>query len=247
MGLTPEDILAKRFQITKFREGYDQDEVDDYLDEVVIELRKIIAENEELKSRSATGESASGDVAADEMTTFPTAIDPTPAPTAEDTDASRSIIELAQKLHADHVHEGKVKREQLIREAQREATRLVRDAEAQAREILNQMELDRRSVESSIEDLKRFESEYRAKLRDYIQGQLSQILSEEAYADLSGEVDPAEEPEVDIEYYDQAPVVLGADAVEDEAEDEDLEETGLEVSASAELTDEDEEDGEQTR
>ena len=37
MALSPEDILAKRFQVTKFREGYDQDEVDDYLDDIVVE------------------------------------------------------------------------------------------------------------------------------------------------------------------------------------------------------------------
>ncbi|WP_295109864.1 DivIVA domain-containing protein, partial [uncultured Kocuria sp.] len=27
MALTPEDVINKRFQPTKFREGYDQDEV----------------------------------------------------------------------------------------------------------------------------------------------------------------------------------------------------------------------------
>ena len=37
MALTPEDVVNKRFQPTKFREGYDQDEVDDFLDEVVVE------------------------------------------------------------------------------------------------------------------------------------------------------------------------------------------------------------------
>ena len=35
MALTAEDVINKRFQPTKFREGYDQDEVDDFLDEVV--------------------------------------------------------------------------------------------------------------------------------------------------------------------------------------------------------------------
>jgi len=232
MALTPEDILAKRFQITKFREGYDQDEVDDYLDEVVVELRKIIAENEELKARGVSGDEA----ASVDMPAFPVAVDPVPTPAAEDTDASRSIIELAQKLHADHVHEGKVKREQLIRDAQREAARMVRDAEAQAREILNQMELDRRSIESSIEDLKRFESEYRSKLRDYIQEQLSQILSEEAFGDLSSELEPAAEAEVELDYYDQEPAPIAAaeaavsdeyvEAVEDKLEEEEVEDEG---------------------
>ena len=51
MALTPEDVVNKRFQPTKFREGYDQDEVDDFLDEVVVELRRLGQENEELRQR----------------------------------------------------------------------------------------------------------------------------------------------------------------------------------------------------
>jgi len=59
MALTPEDVVNKRFQPTKFREGYDQDEVDDFLDEIVVELRRLNAENDELRSRlSALGEEA---------------------------------------------------------------------------------------------------------------------------------------------------------------------------------------------
>ena len=41
MALTPEDVVNKKFQHVKFRDGYDQDEVDDFLDEVVVELRQL--------------------------------------------------------------------------------------------------------------------------------------------------------------------------------------------------------------
>jgi DivIVA domain-containing protein len=201
MALTPEDILAKRFQVTKFREGYDQDEVDDYLDEVVIELRRILGENEELKLRSSLPQDS-----APAVTPFPTAVDPA-AP--EGTDASRSIIELAQKLHADHVQEGRIKREQIVSEAQKQAARIVRDAEAQAREVFNQLELDRRQVEESIQDLKRFEAEYRAKLRDYIQAQLESILTEEAYLNIDEEVAAPTQTDVSYDYYQREPMPLG--------------------------------------
>ena len=50
MTLLPEDILSKRFLTTKFREGYDQDEVDDFLDEVVLEFRRVVTENQDLKA-----------------------------------------------------------------------------------------------------------------------------------------------------------------------------------------------------
>ncbi|OMH24277.1 cell division protein [Tersicoccus phoenicis] len=61
MALTPEDVVNKRFQPTKFREGYDQDEVDDFLDEVVVELRRLNQENDELRQRLARSEGAAGE------------------------------------------------------------------------------------------------------------------------------------------------------------------------------------------
>ncbi|RZU61111.1 DivIVA domain-containing protein [Zhihengliuella halotolerans] len=60
MALTPEDVVNKRFQPTKFREGYDQDEVDDFLDEIVVELRRLNQENDELRRRVAEFESGDG-------------------------------------------------------------------------------------------------------------------------------------------------------------------------------------------
>lgn len=49
MALTPEEVINKRFQPTKFKEGYNPEEVDDFLDEIVIELRRLNAENASLK------------------------------------------------------------------------------------------------------------------------------------------------------------------------------------------------------
>jgi len=62
MALTPEDVVNKRFQATKFREGYDQDEVDDFLDEVVNELRRLNEENEDLRSKLGTCERRVGEL-----------------------------------------------------------------------------------------------------------------------------------------------------------------------------------------
>lgn len=71
--LTADDVLNKKFQPTKFREGYDQDEVDDFLDEVVATLRVITGENEELKAKLAAAEArvaelSSGQPAGDTQT-----------------------------------------------------------------------------------------------------------------------------------------------------------------------------------
>lgn len=54
--LTADDVLNKKFQPTKFREGYDQDEVDDFLDEVVNTLSSMASEKEELQAKLAAAE-----------------------------------------------------------------------------------------------------------------------------------------------------------------------------------------------
>lgn len=48
--LTPEDAVNIRFGPTKFREGYDQYEVDEFIDLIVAELRRLTTENAVLRS-----------------------------------------------------------------------------------------------------------------------------------------------------------------------------------------------------
>jgi DivIVA domain-containing protein len=48
MALNPEDVLNKNFTATQFRKGYDEHEVDDFLDEIVVELRRLSGENDVL-------------------------------------------------------------------------------------------------------------------------------------------------------------------------------------------------------
>src|SRR5665647_361063 len=48
MAFTPEDVLNKHFTATQFRRGYDEQEVDDFLDEIVVELRRLSTDNDDL-------------------------------------------------------------------------------------------------------------------------------------------------------------------------------------------------------
>ena len=49
MALTPEDVLNKTFTQTQFRRGYDEREVDDFLDDIVAEMRRMTKESDELR------------------------------------------------------------------------------------------------------------------------------------------------------------------------------------------------------
>jgi DivIVA domain-containing protein len=87
MALTPEDVVNKRFQPTKFREGYDQDEVDDFLDEIVVELRRLNQENDELRKK--LGELGAGTPAS--SSTAAPVVEKVPAPVkAEKEDRSKA-------------------------------------------------------------------------------------------------------------------------------------------------------------
>ena len=58
--LTTEDVLNKKFQYVKFREGYDQVEVDEFLDEVVSTIYALQMENQDLKEKLEAAERRAG-------------------------------------------------------------------------------------------------------------------------------------------------------------------------------------------
>jgi DivIVA domain-containing protein len=190
MPLTPEDVVNKRFQPTKFREGYDQDEVDDFLDEIVVELRRVYQENEDLRRRllaadgriaelQRSGAALPGQLASAPPVSAPVAVTPFPEavsdPSTLDSSNTNNLLQLARKLHDEHVREGMVKRDELIAEGHATAARIVREAEAQQRSELNRLEQEKAVVEHRIQELKSFEREYRAKLKRYIESQLTDL------------------------------------------------------------------------
>jgi len=179
MALTPDDVVHKEFQHVRFKDGFDPEEVDDYLDEIVVEWRKTIEENNELKAKLAAYESGENAPAAAPVAAAPAAPAPA-APTAETTGAgatgtSAGIIELAQRLHDEHVAEGEAKRKQLIEEAETEVNRIRTEAEAKQREESARLERERNTLEARITELREFERDYRGKLRALIEGQLRDL------------------------------------------------------------------------
>ncbi|MFB7890823.1 DivIVA domain-containing protein [Microbacterium sp. NPDC056044] len=175
MALSPDDVVTKQFQHVRFKEGFDPDEVDDFLDEIVVEWRKALTENEELKAKLAAYESGAAAPAA-------AAPAPAPAPVVEAAPtggtgpaASAGIIELAQRLHDEHVAEGIAQRDQLISDAKSQAASIVSEAETRGREELSKLERERTTLEGRISELRNFERDYRAQLRSYIEGKLRDL------------------------------------------------------------------------
>jgi DivIVA domain-containing protein len=198
MALTPEDVVNKRFNPTKFREGYDQDEVDDFLDEVVVELRRLNQENEELRQRLVAGESrlaelqrqAAQQPAAQpqmQQAPMPAPVPEQPAfapagfdPNAMDPGNTNNLLQLARRLHEEHVREGMEKRDALIAEGHAAAARVVSEAEQGARSQLGALQQEKNELERQVEELRQFERDYRTKLRGYIEGQLRELETSNA-------------------------------------------------------------------
>ncbi|WP_104117468.1 DivIVA domain-containing protein [Arthrobacter sp. B1805] len=205
MALTPEDVVNKRFQPTKFREGYDQDEVDDFLDEIVVELRRLNQENEELRRRLADGSSDTSqtsavpapvaasthteDVPVEEKAPepAPAAQEPTPAPapaapapvapaaSVGTAESAAGVLAMAQRLHDEYVNAGVEQRDKIIAEAQIEASGLVNDAQEKSRKTLGDLEQQKAVLERKVEQLRSFERDYRSRLKAYIEGQLRDL------------------------------------------------------------------------
>ena len=223
MALTPEDVVNKRFQPTKFREGYDQDEVDDFLDEVVVELRRLNQENDELKQRLVAADSRIAELqrSAGQGVAAP-AVAPAqadnaeterlqreneelkqrlaqaqqeaaqakqqaeqsqqaapayqaPADDANDPNATNNLLQLARRLHEEHVREGVEKRDQLIAEGHATAARIVAEAESKQRAQISALDQERTGLERRIDELRTFERDYRKGLKSYIEGQLRDL------------------------------------------------------------------------
>ncbi len=184
MALTPDDVVTKQFQHVRFKEGFDPDEVDDFLDEIVVEWRKTIAENDELKAKLAayeSGETPAAPAAEAPAEVEVEAVEVVAAAPAADAGApaaaSAGIIELAQRLHDEHVAEGIAQRDKLIAEAQSQAASIVAEAEARGRDEIARLEKERGSLESRISELRQFERDYRSQLRTYIESHLRDLDS----------------------------------------------------------------------
>ena len=168
--LSAEDIVNKQFK-TK-RDGYDPDDVDDFLDEVVKELRRIQIENDGLnqkvlatESRVAELQRGGGSIAAGPI-----------VGTAE-TGTSSQLLQLARKLHDQHIQEGYTERDRIIEEGKNHVTRMLAEAELRQRNGINVLDQQRIAVEREIERLKQFEKEYRQHLKQHLEKQLADLAN----------------------------------------------------------------------
>lgn len=198
--LTADDVLNKKFQSVKFREGYDQIEVDEFLDEVVATIYSLSVENNELKEQLGAAEerieqlSSGSPVAAVEPVVEPAAAPEVEAEVevapvveeevveqlsvpepAADPQAATSMLALAQRLHDEYVQDGRSEADRIIAEAQQEGTQIVAEANTKRDDILQQLAQEQTGLEESINHLREFEGDYRKAISEHLQSLLEEV------------------------------------------------------------------------
>jgi hypothetical protein len=104
---------------------------------------------------------------------------------------TNNLLQLARRLHEEHVREGMEKRDALIAEGHAAAARVVSEAEQAQRVQLGALEQERVALEAQVDELRAFEREYRSKLKGYIEGQLRELESSNALTTGGGAQQPA--------------------------------------------------------
>ncbi|MFC7580822.1 DivIVA domain-containing protein [Schaalia naturae] len=189
--LTTEDVLNKKFTYVKFREGYDQVEVDEFLDQVVGTIYALQVENQDLKEKLEAAERriaelSSGAPAPQEAPVPVPAPEAEPAPAvvqapapqevpASESESATSMLALAQRVHDEYVRDGREESERIIAEARSKGDEIVADAQRQHERILAQLDQERGLLETKINELRNFESDYRTSIREHLQSLLAQV------------------------------------------------------------------------
>ena len=251
MPLTPADVRNKQFSTTRLRPGYDEEEVDAFLDEVESELDRLIQENEELRGKLAEclrgkvpnagmqdfqqpqeqapeqqPEPAQAQQPAEQAQQAPSQA-PSQAPVPqmppgltganlamggeENMDTAARVLALAQQTADQAISDarreadetlGRARQEsedilgkarhqadQIIGEARARSENLDRDAQERHRQVMGSLVQQREELEHKVNVLKDFEREYRSRLKDYFERQLSELKNEEEKAQ-SVEINP---------------------------------------------------------
>jgi DivIVA domain-containing protein len=170
MPLTPADVRNKQFSTTRLRPGYDEEEVDAFLDEVEVELDRLIQENEELRSKLA--ESLRGGRPAVSALSSPLA-DPEPEMLApepmlpeperrpepvmsmrseDNMDTAARVLALAQQTADQAIADARREADETLGRARHEADDILGEARRQAEQITSDARARAESLERDAQE-----------------------------------------------------------------------------------------------
>jgi len=171
MPLTPADVRNKQFSTTRLRPGYDEEEVDAFLDEVEVELDRLTQENEELRAKLAEclrgGKSAASALNSPLNEPEPMAPEPMmpeperhpePAmmsmapPPGDNMDTAARVLALAQQTADQAIADARREADETLGRARREADDILGKARRQAEQITSDARARAESLERDAQE-----------------------------------------------------------------------------------------------
>jgi DivIVA domain-containing protein len=177
MPLTPADVRNKQFSTTRLRPGYDEEEVDAFLDEVEAELDRLIQENEELRAKLAEAlrggkvpalvpphaEAPADHLMAPEplrheperMMAPPPPEPPVMMPTrpvADNMDTAARVLQLAQQTADQAIADARREADETLGRARREADDILTKARRQSEQITSDARARAESLERDAQE-----------------------------------------------------------------------------------------------
>src|ERR1700723_2321495 len=173
MPLTPADVRNKQFSTTRLRPGYDEEEVDAFLDEVEAELDRLLQENEELRAKLAEGlrGGKSGVPALSPPLSAPAPATMAPEPRMEperrqpepvmmggmphiedNMDTAARVLSLAQQTADQAIADARREADETLGRARREADEVLTKARRQAEQITGDARARAESLERDAQE-----------------------------------------------------------------------------------------------
>ncbi|GII67076.1 hypothetical immunogenic protein antigen 84 [Sphaerisporangium siamense] len=204
MPLTPADVRNKQFSTTRLRPGYDEEEVDAFLDEVEAELDRLIQENEELRAKlteclrgkvpGGMGMSMAPAPVAEpkpemmmpqpEPMKAPEPIRPEPVPVgmgmppAEDNmDTAARVLALAQQTADQAIADARREADETVTRARREADEILGKARRQAEQIIGDARARAETLERDAQERHRQAMGSLVQTRDELERKVDELRS----------------------------------------------------------------------
>ncbi|MEV0149648.1 MULTISPECIES: DivIVA domain-containing protein [unclassified Nonomuraea] len=207
MPLTPADVRNKQFSTTRLRPGYDEEEVDAFLDEVEAELDRLIQENEELRAK--LGECLRGKVPGGmsmPMASAPVQEQPKPEmmappqpepmrapepqpqpqpvpvamsmPPAEDNmDTAARVLALAQQTADQAIADARREADETVTRARREADEILTKARRQAEQVIGDARARAETLERDAQERHRQAMGSLVQTRDELERKVEELRS----------------------------------------------------------------------
>ncbi len=174
MPLTPDEIRNKQFTTTRLKQGYDEGEVDAFLDDLVApEIERLYARVAALEAELTAAREAEPAEPSDAAVGAPAVAVPRVPPV----EAASALLAMAERTASEHTAAAKAKADAVVAAAQAHAATLEREAREKHSTTMSSLDQQRAALERRVEDLRGYEREYRTRLKAYLESQLRELGS----------------------------------------------------------------------